>query len=54
MRRISLLIYITISIVCSTSIYAFDGERKGFILGGGFRSWLSLEYNFPGFLVRYR
>ena len=32
MRRGSSL---AISILCSTSIYAFDGERKGFILGGG-------------------
>ena len=35
MRQGSLLILIAISILCSTSIYAFDGERKGFILGGG-------------------
>ena len=35
MRQGSLLILIAITILCSTSIYAFDGERKGFILGGG-------------------
>ena len=35
MRQGSLLILIAITILCSTSLYAFDGERKGFILGGG-------------------
>jgi len=35
MRQGSLLILIAITILCSTSIYAFDGERKGFILGVG-------------------
>jgi len=35
MRQGRLLILIAISILCSSSIYAFDGERKGFILGIG-------------------
>jgi opacity protein-like surface antigen len=35
MRQGSLLIFIIISILCSTSSYAFDDERKGFIFGGG-------------------
>jgi opacity protein-like surface antigen len=35
MKQASLLICIVISVLCSTSTYAFDGERKGFILGGG-------------------
>lgn len=35
MRQGSFTIYIAISVLCSSSIFAFDGERQGFILGGG-------------------
>ena len=35
MRQRSLLFFIVISIFCSTSTYAFDDERKGFITGVG-------------------
>jgi len=35
MRQGSLIAFIVISILCSTSSYAFDDERKGFIIGGG-------------------
>ena len=35
MRGRILHIYIVMLIMCSASIYAFDGEREGFILGVG-------------------
>ena len=50
MKQASLLIYIAISILCSTSTYAFDGERNGFILGGGLGVGY-LQINFLGFFV---
>jgi len=49
MRRISLLIYIAVSILCSISIYAFDGERKGFILGAGLGIGYLSNTTSPGF-----
>ncbi len=51
MRRISLLIYIAISILCSASIYAFDDERKGFILGGGLGVGYLSNTTSPGSLL---
>lgn len=49
MRQGSLLILIAISILCSTSVYAFDGERKGFIIGGGLGVGYLLNTTSPGF-----
>ena len=36
-------------ILCSTFIYAFDGERKGFIIGGGLGVGYLLNTTSPGF-----
>ncbi|MCW8809848.1 MAG: porin family protein [Ignavibacteriaceae bacterium] len=50
MRQSSLLICIAISILFSTSTYAFDGERKGFILGGGLGVGYLSNTTSPNFL----
>ena len=49
MTQGSLLIFIAISILCSTSIYAFDGERNGFIIGGGLGVGYLSNTTSPGF-----